>query len=380
MAFRLGGDIAGASQVLAPGPNHSPGDRSLSVKLDPRAPEGFIVHSFAADDPIKCRDHVRDRAGLEAWQPAREGVQRSRTAANVGVPKQGKTVVAEYDYLDENGTLLFQVQKFDPKGFRQRCPDGNGDWKYFLGDTRRVLYRLPELAEAVAMERPIFVAEGEKAVDALTKIGVIATCSPGGAGKWRDEYSASLKGAEVVILPDKDEPGEQHAASVAASLAGVASRVRVLRLPDLPDKGDPFDWIAAGGTADALWRLVENLGTKEPIRVSNQPLLPIQESLGASLVSVCASEIEIEPVEWLWPGRLALGKHTCAAGEPGASKSQLTMHIAAIVSTAGVWPCGEGNSAHGSVIILSAEDGAADTIIPRLHAAGADLGRVHIVS
>jgi putative DNA primase/helicase len=105
-----------------------------------------------------------------------------------------------------------------------------------------------------------------------------------------------------------------------------------------------------------------------------------KDDAGARLVSVCASEINIEPVEWLWPGRLAVGKHTCIAGEPGASKSQLTMDISAIISTAGSWPCGEGNSPHGSVVLLSAEDGAADTIIPRRHAAGADLGRVHIVS
>ena len=100
----------------------------------------------------------------------------------------------------------------------------------------------------------------------------------------------------------------------------------------------------------------------------------------SEVVSACASEIAIEPVEWLWQGRLALGKHTCIAGEPGASKSQLTMHLAAVVSTAGAWPCGEGRSPIGGVIILSAEDGAADTIVPRLHAAGADLDRVHIVS
>jgi putative DNA primase/helicase len=105
---------------------------------------------------------------------------------------------------------------------------------------------------------------------------------------------------------------------------------------------------------------------------------PFRESNG--LVSTCASEIQIEPVDWLWAGRLARGKHTCTAGEPGTSKSTLSMFIAATVSTTGAWPCGEGYSPLGSVIILSAEDGAADTIVPRLHVAGADLGRVHIVS
>ena len=87
-----------------------------------------------------------------------------------------------------------------------------------------------------------------------------------------------------------------------------------------------------------------------------------------------------EAVEWLWAGRLAIGKHTCIAGEPGTGKSQLSVAIIAAVTTGGDWPCGEGRAKLGIVIILSAEDGAADTIVPRLMAAGVDLTRVHIVS
>ena len=93
----------------------------------------------------------------------------------------------------------------------------------------------------------------------------------------------------------------------------------------------------------------------------------------------CASEIEMEPVKWLWSGRVALGKHTCFAGEPGAGKSQLTIDLAARVSMGAALPCGEGVAPQGSVIILSAEDSDSDTIVPRLHAARADLGSVHIV-
>jgi RecA-family ATPase len=92
-----------------------------------------------------------------------------------------------------------------------------------------------------------------------------------------------------------------------------------------------------------------------------------------------ASEIELEPIVWLWPGRIAKGKHTCIAGDPGTGKSQLAIAIAAAVSMGCEWPCGEGRPPLGSVIILSAEDGAGDTILPRLHAAGADCGRVYIV-
>jgi len=98
------------------------------------------------------------------------------------------------------------------------------------------------------------------------------------------------------------------------------------------------------------------------------------------LISRKAGDIVPEKIEWLWSGRLARGKHTCIAGEPGTGKSQLSIAIIATVTTGGEWPCGQGHSPAGNVLILSAEDGAADTIVPRLMAAGADLKRVHIVS
>ena len=103
--------------------------------------------------------------------------------------------------------------------------------------------------------------------------------------------------------------------------------------------------------------------------------------IASELISSRAGNIAPEKVEWLWPGRLARGKHTCIAGEQGAGKSTLSISIVAAITTGGSWPCGEGRSPIlGNVVILSAEDGAADTIVPRLIAAGADLDRVHIIS
>ena len=99
-----------------------------------------------------------------------------------------------------------------------------------------------------------------------------------------------------------------------------------------------------------------------------------------TLICRCASEINPERVEWIWPGRIAIGKHTCVAGEPGTGKSQLATAIEATITMGGEWPCGEGRAPQGSILILSAEDGEADTIVPRLLAAEADLGRVNIVS
>ena len=101
---------------------------------------------------------------------------------------------------------------------------------------------------------------------------------------------------------------------------------------------------------------------------------------GRTLIVRRASEITPEPIEWLWPNRVAIGKQTMIVGEPGLGKSQLTAFMAAVITMGGRWPCNEGQARLGSVIILSAEDDAADTIRPRLDAAGADATRVLIVS
>ena len=104
------------------------------------------------------------------------------------------------------------------------------------------------------------------------------------------------------------------------------------------------------------------------------------QPIAAHLISRCAAEIEPRPIDFIWPSRIARGKHTAVAGEPGDGKSQLSIYVAAMISTGGLWPCDEGRAPVGNVIILNAEDGADDTVVPRLIAAGADLARVHIVS
>jgi putative DNA primase/helicase len=71
LARALGGEVSGR-QALAPGPGHSQRDRSLSIRIEPGAPDGFVVHSFAGDDPLVCKDHVRSRLGLPSWEPGDE--------------------------------------------------------------------------------------------------------------------------------------------------------------------------------------------------------------------------------------------------------------------------------------------------------------------
>jgi hypothetical protein len=173
----------------------------------------------------------------------------------------GKSIVAAYDYLDEAGRRLFQAVRFEPKDFKQRRPrvvnarnDRPDDWVWSLKGVQPVLYRLPELL-AAPPDQLVFVAEGEKDVEALRKLGLVATTNPMGAGKWRAAYNGALRGRPVVILPDNDDAGRTHTEQVARALLGTAASVKVLALPALPDKGDVSDWLKAGGTREELERL-----------------------------------------------------------------------------------------------------------------------------
>jgi hypothetical protein len=140
IARGLGGEVR-SNQVLAPGPGHSRRDRSLSVKLAPDAPDGFLIHNFSpADDALACKDYVRTRLGLEPFKP-----NGSNGHARTAPAKLRTAEIDAYDYVGEAGELLYQVVRYEPKDFRQRRPDGKGGWISNLDGIQRVLYRLPEV-------------------------------------------------------------------------------------------------------------------------------------------------------------------------------------------------------------------------------------------
>lgn len=174
-----------------------------------------------------------------------------------------KSVAAIYDYKDKDSKLIFQVVRYRPKTFHQRRPDGRGGWIYNLEGTNPVIYRLPELLSAPADE-PVFIAEGEKGANALIEHGLTATCSPMGDGKWRDEYVPPFSNRNVVILPDNDDHGEQHAEQVARSLSGIARSVRIIHLPGIKEKEDVFDWFAKGNTPAQLIELARERSSWTP--------------------------------------------------------------------------------------------------------------------
>jgi hypothetical protein len=173
-------------------------------------------------------------------------------------PVAMKAIEAVYSYLDEEGDLLYQQVRRIPKRFSFRQPAENGGWKWSLEGIRKVPYWLPEVMSA----EEVFVVEGEKDVESLRRWGLTATCNPGGAGKWKDEYSKFLKGKRVVVLQDNDEPGRKHALAVVQSVAPYAAEVQLV-LP-FQEAKDVSDWIANGGTKEQFRKLVEETSAYKP--------------------------------------------------------------------------------------------------------------------
>src|SRR5262249_17910606 len=121
---------------------------------------------------------------------------------------------------------------------------------------RVVPYKLPELIEAIGNEHSIAIVEGEAKADLLWSWNIPATCNAQGAGKGKPEHSEFLRGADVVILPDNDEPGRNHASITGQSVQGIAKSVHVLELPGLGPKQDIVDWAKQGGTVEQLHELI----------------------------------------------------------------------------------------------------------------------------
>ncbi|GAN71096.1 hypothetical protein ASY01nite_22270 [Acetobacter syzygii] len=188
-------------------------------------------------------------------------------------PRTKGQIVQTYDYVSEDGELLFQVCRMDPKDFRQHKPVAGGKWSWSTKGERRVLYRLPAVLQAVQSGQPVYIVEGEKSAQRLAELGLVATCSPGGAGKWKPDYATSLRGADVLILPDNDAPGRDHANRVAKALHGTAQRVRLVNLPDLPPKGDVWDWLEAGHSMQELLALVDAAESYDPAAVEPSEIL-----------------------------------------------------------------------------------------------------------
>ena len=291
--------------------------------------------------------------------------------------KEELKLVATYGYYSADGTLLFQklryVNQNGAKTFRQRKPDNRGGWDYKLGDTPRVLYNLPAVVKAVENKEPIFVVEGEKDVDTLTKLGIVATTMPNGAGTWNEIHTATLSGATVDIVIDDDLAGRQHAVEVFEALREVGCDVQIWKCK----RGkDITDHLTAGGTIDELEVFqISDIDQDEDTPAEVAPIETVESSAVSQIVSLMArtdlsdtqkllkaeltiaksqstkpidvgrlvewstfiKESDNDNYDWVIPGLLERGERVIVVAAEGVGKTMLARQVSICVG-AGVHP------------------------------------------
>jgi hypothetical protein len=169
------------------------------------------------------------------------GYQTLNYGESAAIENTHSVLVATYDYKNVDGNPLYQICKYSPKTFKARRPDG----QWGMGDVKPVLYHLDEIIIANLYDEVVYVCEGEKDADTATiRFGSPGTTNPFGAGKWKPEYSESLRGCKVVVIPDNDPPGQTHCTQVCMSLSGKVKSLKVWRVP-APYK-DLTEWVEAG--------------------------------------------------------------------------------------------------------------------------------------
>lgn len=223
-----------------------------------------------------------------------------------------RRVVDQYEYVDEDGNQLFRVQRWLPKAFSQQRWNGKG-WvggEGCMEGVRLVLYRLPELLRS-GPDEVVWIVAGEKDVDAARQRGLVATTNPGGEGKWKPEYGEFFRGDHVAIVPDNDEAGRRHAATIDKALAGIAASVTVVPLPGVPEKGDISDWFARGHTIDDLIELYRGTSQTKP---------------GSRIVSGAAFVASFAPPDWLIQGIIQSGRLYACTSRTGHGKTAVWLY------------------------------------------------------
>jgi DNA-binding PadR family transcriptional regulator len=281
------------------------------------------------------------------------GVEPSELGSQNGAP--GAKYVLESTFLYENadGSTRYRVQrKVNPfnrkdKTYPQNPPDGSDGWKTGAGAMEgvgRILYRLPEVMAADPSE-VIFICGGEKCVDAVRGLGLIATCNSGGEGVGKfglgggPDYLDPLKGHPLIILADSDLPdpkqnnrrkGYDHAQDVARKVKPVAASVKAFELPGVPvDGGDVYDWIKAGGTRERLFALVD----KAPEWTATEPAVEADAEDEPRFNIVHADELaHFKPAEMIKGTVLVSGGMNLLFGQPEAGKSLYAILTAVALS------------------------------------------------
>lgn len=193
--------------------------------------------------------------------------------------REHKRIEAVYNYVSAiNGEYTFTKIRMQDKRmiYGVLC---NARFTYGLmgkhrKDLKSVYGNLKGLNKAIAENRPVFIPEGEKDVDTLTKRDYTAL-TYGGSGDWQSEFATLFKGAEVYILADNDEPGRKVANAILTDLKGIAKSAKVIvPVPDIP-KADISDYFAAGHSNEDFEKLIHSAVTDKTVGGPEPKSIPL---------------------------------------------------------------------------------------------------------
>ena len=353
-----------------PVPSHGQGngDKHPSLSISMSDDGNFLFKCHSGCDQHTVFSTIKDMGLLPAL-PDRpdylDSIKPMKPIPLISTP----VLEHEWHYTDEDGTSLFIKQRFktfDSKGKTYKTlrvmPDGTRVGK--LGDCRLVPYKLPELRQATAAGRVVYITEGEKAADALGSLGVVATTSHAGAGGWNDDLNQYFKDANVVVVPDNDLVGWHYAQKVTEALIPFAKSVRVLDLNLSNPKEDAYEWVNRyDGSRTLLAQIAKACPVVEsPTDVHTpQRLLYLLETPQAAEEATKSrflveswDSIKDEPVEWLVESIIPKRAFIALFAPPASWKSFIALDLAEAIATGRDW-MGYKIPKKGAVLFISGE-------------------------
>ena len=362
-----------------PGHGKGNGDRNPSLSIDINDDGKPLFHCHGGCSQEDVFQTIRELHLLP------ELMERPDPLANIK-PIPRNVLEQEWQYQDEDRTTVFVKQRYKVgetgKTYRLYKVDADGRRHPSLGDARIVPYNLPQLLDAKTAGRNIFLVEGEKAADAITSIGMIATTAHTGAGSWPEAITEYFAGAQVIILPDNDTPGWQYAHKAVQAILPIAKSVKVVDLGLQGQGDDAYEFIEAGAGRDKLVALVkaaqiltsvDQVTMPErlnPIINEVQTATPAAEDIAKEFESEPAppiptkppkqiniehwDSIQDEPVKWMIDKVLPVGSFSALFGPPGSFKSFIALDIAEAIATGRTW-MGNEVTESGAVLYLCGE-------------------------
>jgi hypothetical protein len=327
----------------------------------------YLFKCFSGCDQHTVFQTIRDMGLLPSLPERPEYLSSIKPLPYIQTP----TFQQEWHYTDEDGVSLFVKQRFktnDTKGKTYKTlrvmPDNSRVGK--LGDCRIVPYKLPDLQQATAAGRVVYITEGEKAADALGSLKVVATTSHAGSGNWSPELNQYFAGANVVIVPDNDVSGWGYATKVVEALLPVAKSIRVLDLDLKHPKEDAFEWVTKyGGDRETLAsraRACPIVKSVDDVWLPQRLKLDVPESEAYQSESAQKSRflveswdsIKDEPVEWLIEDIIPKKAFVALYAPPASYKSFIALDMAEAIATGRDW-MGKAVKQSGVVLYIAGE-------------------------